>query len=98
MIAAVYLDRRFSSELTENQIGLAKLFLSNLWERLRNVRNKVIESSVASTEQTNSLESVDDENFSFEKYFQAKGLFVANHVNNNQLERPAVRTDIHNLC
>lgn len=34
MIAAAYLDRRFSGELDENRIGLAKLFLSNIWERV----------------------------------------------------------------
>lgn len=89
-IAAVYLDRRFSSELTENHMGLAKLFLSNLWERLRSLRKEIIESSVANEEQTNTLETDDEENFNFEKYFQGKGLFVADHVNNNQLERPII--------
>lgn len=94
MIAAVYLDRRFSSELTENHIGLAKLFLSNLWERLRNLRNKTIESSVVSEKELNSMHSDDEETFSFEKYFQGRGLFVTDHINNNQLERPAVNSAI----
>lgn len=94
MIASVYLDRRYSSELTENHIGLAKLFLSNLWERLRNLRNKIIDSPVVIEEQTISLESDDEDNFTFEKYFQAKGLFVVDHFNNNnQLEQPAVSAD-----
>lgn len=95
MIAAVYLDRRFSSELTENHIGLAKLFLSNLWERLCYLRKKTIESTEANEEQVISLESDDEECFSFEKYFHAKGLFVADPVNNNnQSERLAVSSDI----
>lgn len=92
MIASVYLDRRYSSELTENHIGLAKLFLSNLWARLRNLRNKIIDSPGAIEEQTILLESDDEDNFTFEKYFQAKELFVVDHVNNNN-NQPAVSAD-----
>lgn len=77
MLAAVYLDRRFSADLNESQIGLAKLYLMNLWERIRKSRRKIIEIPEANEVQPNQLsDSVDEEEFSFQKYFQAKGLFV----------------------
>lgn len=77
MMAAVYLDRRLSADLNEYQVGLAKLILMNFWERVRKSRTKLTEVPEVNEVQPNqSSNSKDESEFSFQKYFQAKGVFV----------------------
>lgn len=86
MIATVYLDRRFSAELDPSQIALAKLTLSNLWERARKLGTKSNETPEPNDE-ANRLENEDEEVFSFEQYFKTKGIIVVDS-NVNDTEQP----------
>lgn len=87
-IAAVYLDRRFSAELDNSQIGLAKLTLSNFWERIRKFRTKTNDAITTNDEQVNISSDSEDE-FDFAKYFEAKGVFVSDSVNDNTSKQPS---------
>lgn len=71
MLAAVYLDRRYSAEMEEREIELAKLSLWNLYDRLKNSR--AINKNTETHEEPEEL-NVDDERFDFEAYFKSKGL------------------------
>lgn len=76
MLACVYLDRRFSADLEEREIELAKMTLCNLWEKVRN--SKAARSNTAPQREVETPNDEDEEDgFDMAKYFQSKGLFTA---------------------
>lgn len=72
MFAAVYLDRRFSADLNEYEVELAKLTLCNLWERVKNSLNRT------EVRQDPVNADYEDETFNFEAYFRLKGVVSIN--------------------
>lgn len=93
MLCAIYLDRRFSSEMTDDEIALAKLTLLKIWERIKTSNNSEPELN----DITENVRCEDDSNL-LEYYFQKKGIDTTNtthstektdkpdyHVSNDQL-------------
>lgn len=70
MICAIYLDRRFSSEMSEYEVELAKLTLLKIWKQIKNSVNNT------ELEQIDNIENVqlEDESSVLENYFCNKGI------------------------
>lgn len=70
MLSAVFLDRRYSVDLSAREIELAKIALSNTWERYRNLHQSLhVEDEPQSTPNENeSAANVSDE-FAFDMSF-----------------------------
>lgn len=85
MLAAVYLDRRFSVDLKEREVELAKHVLCNLWDRVKNTRTNTNSDNPDISDETLSNESSEDEShFDFAAFFKAKGFVTADSINPQQ--------------
>lgn len=73
MLAAVFLDRRFSVDLSEREIELAKMSLSNTWERYRNLQQSLHEEDEPqpTPNENESVANVSDE-FAFDMSYYLK--------------------------
>lgn len=75
MTCAIYLDRRFSSELTEEQVELAKISMVRLWNRIRQLK----QAKTANSQQDPTNEKT--YNRYLEDYFNKKGVRCAANSN-----------------
>lgn len=66
MLCAVYLDPRYKSDLTDNQVALVKITLGDLWDELQNINNRNERSILVENDQT---EANADEIDLVEQYF-----------------------------
>lgn len=73
MLCAIFLDRRYSSELSMNHIELAKTSLVKIWNNIRNEHKKASVEVNTNEAVTNKTKSRDHLSV-LEKYFQSKGV------------------------
>lgn len=70
MITAVFLDRRFSSELSESEVELAKMSLVRLWKRVQQFKSNQASNEVGDDNPKSYNQYLD-------KYFNDKGVSCA---------------------